>query len=444
MLLNEKPLLRDPEPGREHDVLGIGFGPSNLALAVALEELARNASRPVSARFFEARPSWTWHPGMLIDGTRMQVSFLKDLVTMRDPTSRFTFLSYLQAVERLHDFINLREFFPSRAEFDGYFRWAADQFAQVVSYGHRVEQLEPARSESSGPFDLLRVRAVDRSGARHCWLTRNVVVAVGGKPSIPEPAVNALGDRVFHSSEYLYKLGAAFANQRGAYHFVVVGSGQSAAEIWHHLATTYPNAQVTAALRTFAFRPADDSHFVNEIFRPDLVDTIYGMEGEERLALLQSHRNTNYSVVDLGLIRSLYDLMYQQRVTGRTRLAVLPLVEVRKVTDHGTAVQIEFERLLEGGFVNLEVDAVILGTGYSRAWNEELFSGFDGLLARSSEAAPPSVERDYSIRSDERLTARIFVQGIAEDTHGIGDSLLSNLAQRSAEIARSCLDTLRA
>lgn len=80
-----------------HDVVGIGFGPANLALAIALEEHNESARRDqaVTALFLERQPSFGWHRGMLIDGATMQVSFLKDLATLRNPTSRFGFVPYL-------------------------------------------------------------------------------------------------------------------------------------------------------------------------------------------------------------------------------------------------------------------------------------------------------------------------------------------------------------
>lgn len=116
------------EPHRRTDVLdvvGIGFGPSNLALAIALAE--HNAAVPeqerVSAHFFEKQIAFGWHRGMLMPGTTMQVSHLKDLVTMRDPTSRFTFLAYLHDKGRLTDFINHKIIFPSRIEFHDYLEW---------------------------------------------------------------------------------------------------------------------------------------------------------------------------------------------------------------------------------------------------------------------------------------------------------------------------------
>lgn len=51
----------------------------------------------MTARFLEQQPRFGWHRGMLIDNATMQVSFLKDLVTLRNPTSGFSFLCYLQS-----------------------------------------------------------------------------------------------------------------------------------------------------------------------------------------------------------------------------------------------------------------------------------------------------------------------------------------------------------
>ena len=49
------------------DVLGVGFGPSNLALAICLREDAPTST----CLFLERNAQFEWHPGMLIDGARM-------------------------------------------------------------------------------------------------------------------------------------------------------------------------------------------------------------------------------------------------------------------------------------------------------------------------------------------------------------------------------------
>src|SRR5215213_3862066 len=123
-----------------HDVVGIGFGPSNLALAVALEE---EYGSGVNAVFFEKQPEFGWHRGMLIEGATMQVSFLKDLVTMRNPASPYTFLAYLQERGRLVDFINHKTMYPSRLEFHDYLEWVAASFTGLVRYGSEVVSVRP-------------------------------------------------------------------------------------------------------------------------------------------------------------------------------------------------------------------------------------------------------------------------------------------------------------
>lgn len=62
-----------------YDVVGIGFGPSNLALAALFDE---NRDHHLSAIFLEKKSSFSWHENMLIPGTEMQISFLKDIATL--------------------------------------------------------------------------------------------------------------------------------------------------------------------------------------------------------------------------------------------------------------------------------------------------------------------------------------------------------------------------
>lgn len=54
------------DQGTRHvDVLGIGFGPSNISLAIALEETGSN----LDVRFIEAADAAGWHPQMLLEGS---------------------------------------------------------------------------------------------------------------------------------------------------------------------------------------------------------------------------------------------------------------------------------------------------------------------------------------------------------------------------------------
>ncbi len=72
-----------------------------------------------------------WQQGMLMPWATSQVSFLKDLVTQRDPRSRFSFLNHLFETGRLDEFVNMSTFTPYRVEFAEYLRWVAESLTKV-------------------------------------------------------------------------------------------------------------------------------------------------------------------------------------------------------------------------------------------------------------------------------------------------------------------------
>jgi len=71
---------------QEVEVLAIGAGPANLALGVALEELAPDMARETV--IIEQHDTVVWQRGLLLPWSQSQVSFLKDLVTRRNPRSQ--------------------------------------------------------------------------------------------------------------------------------------------------------------------------------------------------------------------------------------------------------------------------------------------------------------------------------------------------------------------
>ncbi|HVM02743.1 MAG TPA: SidA/IucD/PvdA family monooxygenase, partial [Acidimicrobiales bacterium] len=105
-------------PGRPYDVVGVGIGPFNLSLAALADGVPG-----LRTLFLERRPRFSWHPGLLLDGAALQVSFLADLVSLVDPTSRWSFLAYLRAHDRLLPFYLRERWRPSRREYDDYCRW---------------------------------------------------------------------------------------------------------------------------------------------------------------------------------------------------------------------------------------------------------------------------------------------------------------------------------
>ncbi|BBX86237.1 putative peptide monooxygenase [Mycolicibacterium aubagnense] len=395
-------------------MLGVGFGPSNLALAVALAE------RGVRGRFVDAQPRFGWHRDMLLPGTRMQIPFLKDLVTLRNPQSAYTFVNYLNDRGRLIDFIGRHDVFPSRHEFHDYLQWAADQFAADVQYGRRV----------------VRVTATDNGFEVHLdpgevVAARTLVLGTGLHPVLPagtEPT-----RRQWHSHQLLSALAALGSPEVGR--FAVVGAGQSAAEVVGYLHHAYPLAEVHAVFGRYGYSLADDSAFVNRIFDPSAVDEFYGADSAERQRLLDYHRSANYSAVDVDLIADLYEREYGERVGGDRRLFLHRACAVVGADEDDVEVRLGVRNLIDNTTETVRCDAVVYATGYAPMD----VAAFLGELASCYEfdaQGRPVATRDYRLVARPGAPGDIYLNGATvEHSHGLGATLLSNVAVRSGEIA---------
>ncbi|MFJ5876600.1 lysine N(6)-hydroxylase/L-ornithine N(5)-oxygenase family protein [Streptomyces sp. NPDC003444] len=417
-----------------HDLIGIGFGPSNVAMAIALSEHNASVGREdtVTAHFFERQPRFGWHRGMLIDDATMQVSFLKDLVTLRNPSSEYTFLRYLQSKGRLIDFVNHKNLFPLRVEFHDYFEWAAAKVDDMVSYGHEVVSVEPVVRD--GVIEYLDVTA--RSGTETVvHRARNLVVGTGLRPLMPEGVER--GDRVWHNSELLAKVeGLEGADPA---RFVVVGAGQSAAENVAYLHRRFPDAEICAVFSRYGYSPADDSSFANRIFDPAAVDEYYTAPDDIKRKLMEYHGNTNYSVVDIDLIDDLYRQAYQEKVLGNERLRFINVSRLTGVEEGPDGVRATVANLVTGEDSFLDADVVVFATGYRQADGLGLLGDVAGHCRRD-DLGRVRVERDYRVATDPELRCGIYLQGGTEHTHGITSSLLSNTAIRVGEILESILE----
>jgi L-ornithine N5-oxygenase len=417
-----------------HDLIGIGFGPSNVAMAIALSEHNAGAGEgeAVSAHFFEQQPRFGWHRGMLIDDATMQVSFLKDLVTLRNPSSEYSFLCYLQSKGRLIDFINHKNLFPLRVEFHDYFEWAAGQVDDMVSYGHEVVGVMPVVRDGAVEYLDVTVRSGEGLEVHRA---RNLVLGTGLRPLMPEGVERS--DRVWHNSELLGRVDALEGTSPSR--FVVVGAGQSAAENVAYLHRRFPEAEVCAVFSRYGYSPADDSAFANRIFDPEAVDEFFAAPKDVKRRLMDYHGNTNYSVVDIDLIDDLYRQMYQEKVLGTERLRFLNVSRLTGVTETPDKVRAAVTSLVTGEETHLDADVVVFATGYSPADPVGLLGEVADHCLRDDEGRV-RVERDYRIATESDLRCGIYLQGGTEHTHGITSSLLSNTAIRVGEILDSLLD----
>lgn len=413
-----------------HDLISVGFGPSNLALAIALEEKAISSGQSLDALFIDKQQDYRWHGNTLATQSELQISFLKDLVSLRNPTSPYSFVNYLHKQGRLIDFVNLGTFYPCRLEFNDYLRWVAEHFTSQAKYGEEVLRVEPVLS--NGQVDTLKVISRDAQGREHARLTRSVVVGSGGSPRIPQVFAALRHDkRVFHHSQYLAALEQLPCASGQPMRIAIIGSGQSAAEAFIDLNDSFPSVKVDMILRSTALKPADDSPFVNEIFAPQYTDLVFNQQPQDREKLIEEYHNTNYSVVDIDLIERIYAILYRQKVSHQFRHQVLCRRAVEAVSASAEGVELTLRDHATGKDQTHRYDAVILATGYERRSHRDLLAALEPYLQNYE------VDRDYRALGQPSLRAGVYLQGFCETSHGLSDTLLSVLPARAAEISQS-------
>ncbi|WP_430229372.1 lysine N(6)-hydroxylase/L-ornithine N(5)-oxygenase family protein [Nitrosomonas communis] len=411
-----------------YDLIGIGFGPSNIALAITLQE-KKQAGYNIESYFIEKQPGFAWHANMMLNNAHMQVSFLKDLATMRNPSSHFTFINYLHQKNRLQDFINLKTFFPSRHEFNDYLSWAASHFDHCCAYGEEVIEILPEKRGEETV--LLRIRSRDGEQVIHERLARNLIISIGGKPRIPDSFLSLEGDpRVFHSNSYLQEI----KQYPYASRIAVVGGGQSAAEIFMDLHDRFQTAQVDLIMRARSIKPSDDSPFVNEIFNTDFTDYVFNSSEQDRVEILNEFWHTNYAAPDLVLIEQIFNVLYRQKVSGIERHRFLRRHEVKKALSLQEGIQFVLHDMNTNCERTETYDAVVLATGYHRDHHKSL------LAPLSPYFGDFTVDRQYRLCSTPNFKPAVFLQGACESSHGLSDTLLSVTAVRTNEIAQALMN----
>jgi L-ornithine N5-monooxygenase len=188
----------------------------------------------------------------------------------------------------------------------------------------------------------------------------------------------------------------------------------------------------------YGYSPADDSPFANRIFDPAAVDDYFTASEPVKQRLMDYHRNTNYSVVDLVLIEDLYRRSYQEKVLGVERLRMFNLARVAGTVETPDRVRATVAFLVTGETTVLDADAVVYATGYRPV---DPLALLDEIAphCRRDEHGRPRVARDYRLVTAPAVRCGIYLQGGTEHSHGITSSLLSNTAIRAGEILRSVL-----
>lgn len=377
---------------RTHDFAAIGVGPFNLGLAALTADLPG-----LDGVFLERRAEFDWHPGLMIEGVTIQVPFLADLVTMADPTSRFSFLSYLKQTGRLYPFYIRESFYPLRTEYNAYCKWVAAQLPSI-RWNTAVDSVT-----HDGEAYLVHT-------AGETVRARKLVLGIGTAPRVP--AVADHGPYV-HSADYLPNK----ARLQRLDSITVVGSGQSAAEIYHDLLGDIDRHgyHLSWLTRSPRFFPMEYTKLTLEMTSPEYIRYHHGLPADTRDRLGREQRNL-YKGISGDLIDAIYATLYAKSVAGPVPTTLLSGTELTGVIwDEATR---RFTLALHHGEQDRSFTAgtegLVLATGYAPRVPAFLDPVRDRI--RWDERGRFDVTVDYAV---DTAGTEIFVQNAEEHTHSL-------------------------
>jgi putrescine N-hydroxylase len=412
------------------DLLGIGIGPFNLSLAAMADQVPG-----LRTAFFERQGEFRWHPGLMIEGAMIQVPFLADLVSLVDPTSRWSFLSYLQATDRLFPFYFAERFHLHRAEYEAYCRWVSRNLPHCL-FGREAESVtwDDDRQAFAVEYTCSDPRGM---ATARCCFARNIVLGIGTEPQVPKALAGLLtDDRVLalHSADYL-----TYRDQLTAKpHLTVIGSGQSGAEIFLDQLRARPQGREGLAWisRSGAFAPMEYSKLGLEHFTPDYTQFFHGLPEEMRDELLP-HQWQLYKAISAETIGDIHSELYRRAMSGDWSAAVLrPATEVRAGAVVNGRIELQIEHRQQRGALALATDAVVLATGYVERPAEQVLRGVAARLQRD-QAGRVTVDAQYRLVFDRPVGGSVFVQNAERHTHGASAPDLGLAAWRSAVIVNT-------
>ena len=404
-----------PEASPVHDLVGIGLGPFNLGLACLTEPIGE-----LSAVFLESKPDFEWHSGMFLDGAHLQTPFMSDLVTLADPTSPYSFLNYLKEKGRLYSFYIRENFYPLRVEYDDYCRWAAARLSSV-RFGTTVAEVT---YDEGSELYVVKTAAGDTYRARH------LVLGTGTVPFVPEACRGLDGD-FLHTAQYMHRK-AELLTKRS---ITIVGSGQSAAEIYYDLLSEIDvhGYQLNWVTRSPRFFPLEYTKLTLEMTSPDYIDYFRALPEETRYRLEQQQKGL-FKGINSDLIDAIFDLLYQKNLTGPTPTRLLTNSSLTRARHEDGRYTLGFHQDEQDKDFEVRTEGLVLATGYHYEPPGFLAPVRDRI--RWDSHGRFDVARNYSVDTTGR---GIFLQNAGVHTHSVTSPDLGMGPYRNSYIIRELL-----
>ncbi|CAM1344980.1 lysine N(6)-hydroxylase/L-ornithine N(5)-oxygenase family protein [Tenacibaculum amylolyticum] len=401
------------------DFIAIGVGPFNLGLACLTEPIEN-----LNGIFLDKREKFNWHPGMLLQDTTLQIPFMADLVTLADPTNPFSFLNYIKEQGRMYSFYIRENFLVLRNEYNHYCQWAIEKLSNI-HFNTEVTHIDYVAEENVYVVTSLCTKTKEHK----IYKAKKLVLGTGTPPYVPECCKDLKGKAV-HSSQYLDHKAALQEKKK----ITVLGSGQSAAEIFYDLLQEIDTKgyELNWITRSPRFFPLEYSKLTLEMTSPEYVDYFYDLPAQKRDDLIKNQKHL-YKGINSDLIGAIHDLLYTKQIIAETPLKVSLRTnsELINTKEEDGTINLELFQTEQEKYYKHETEGLVLSTGYAY----QLPDFVEGISDRIEwdEKNRFDVARNYSVDKNQN---EIFVQNAELHTHGFVTPDLGMAAYRNSFIIR--------
>ncbi|EOS93736.1 hypothetical protein SY86_09185 [Erwinia tracheiphila] len=401
---------------KETDVVCIGLGPFNLSLSVLLHEAGFENYIAI-----EQKESFSWHEGMLLEGTTLQVPFLADLSTMVNPRSEFTYLNYLHEKNRLQKFFFFEDFKVPRREYNNYCQWACEKIKEKIIFDCAAISIK----ETKTGF------AIQTSKGK--IYTRKIVIGIGTVPYTPECVKQ--NKNIIHSSDF-YKNQCKIKKNAN---ITILGSGQSSAEIFKFLFNEQmENGKKKYFLnwltRSQGLFQMEYSKFGLEFSSLDHTKFFYHGHGDKK-KLVKSQAFI-YKGISYSTISDIYNALYHRDINNDIDNYVLihPFLDLIEIEQKNNIIM-KFKNTRTEQNKTILTDYLICCTGYKY----EIPAFLDKLKNKIKLTDKETIDLDFNYKVKYNGDGTIYVQNMEINTHGLTSPDLGYGAIRASIIANDII-----
>ncbi|KAF2667093.1 hypothetical protein BT63DRAFT_442096 [Microthyrium microscopicum] len=403
-----------------YDIVCVGFGSAALSLAIGLYE----QQPKLKVLFLEKEKRFSWQGSRLpFERSKMQSNFMQDLVTPRNPLSKFTLVNYLWSTDMLVMYTNLSAINPPRQLFSNYLNWCAEKMETTgwVKYDQDVQSIAQLSGHASARRQF-QVTSRKCDGQETKIRAKTIILSQTSSPDMPKwvPYHN-VGQRIFHTSEFTQHTSDLNQWNGSSLNIAVVGGNDEALDIFQYC-QRLDGAKITLLHEGPFLRLHDSNPFLT---------SLAAHEFSESTTQASIHPSVQHEQ-----LHSLYEKRYTELVRKHKQKPgnseIFPCTSVIGTSKLFDQIVLKcWNTGTDSGFCSDAFDYIFVSSRYADVKQSHLMAQLKNIIGRS--------EKVVNSAEDEPLAPRIEGANgawILRDEYATGNSF-ENLALRTEQLLRT-------